>query len=730
MRRVILCLLILFFASSVFAISQDFVPGQIIVKFKQPVVQMPKGMRVARTNRITFEVRSIRNLNTRNKLQKVKQLYRAMGVPNQYVLTFPRDRDIKKILREYEKDPNVELVSLNTIVRAFAAVNPNDPYFSNGTQYYLSNISAPNAWGITTGTNETLMAVLDTGINYNHVDLQDKVNLTDAYDFVNGDTDPWDDHSGVHGTTVSGVIAAATNNGVGVAGVDWNGKILPIKVLDGNGEGTVADIIEGIEWAVTKGADVVNMSFGQYSDSSILRAACTDAYTAGLVLIAAAGNGNVDDATYPAYYSNVLAVAAVDQDDERSVWGGIDPVTGKIQASNYGTWVEVAAPGTDIYTTYKNNNYTSTNGTSLACPVVVGAAGLIKALDPSLTNREIMNKITNEADNIDALNPSFVGLLGSGRLNVYRSLLSIGASLSSPVNGAYIEGSTAIYGTASGGSFSSYVLEALQNNTFVVTIETSTTSIEGALLGTWDSTAYNGDHTIKLRVFSTQGLSEEASILVHVDNTTPEAVIGNLVTGETLTGKITITGEALHSDYFDHYVLQYGEGSSPATFETITEVYASVEGGVLGSWETIGLNGEYTVKLIAVDQMGKNVEQTVTINLQNSATPTKEVEPQSGTFPLTFALPNPFDRGSYSEITFNYNLDANFLTKIYIFDLNGNLIWQNAYAAGANGGKSGANNPAWDGTNVYGSSVENGVYLYQIIADNRVLARGKIIVLN
>jgi len=730
MRRAFLCLIILLFTSPVFAILQEFVPGQIIVKFKKPVVQMPRGLTIARTKRITFKVESIRNLNARNKLQKVKQLYRAVGAPNQYVFTFSEEKDIKKILREYEKDPNVELVSLNTIVRAFAAVNPDDPYFSNGTQYYLTNIAAPNAWGMTTGTNETLLAVLDTGINYNHVDLQGKVNLTDAYDFVNGDADPWDDHSGVHGTTVSGVIAAATNNGVGVAGVDWNGKILPIKVLDGNGEGTVANIIEGIEWAVTKGADVINMSFGQYSDSSTLRAACAAAYAANSVLVAAAGNGNVDTATYPAYYSNVLAVAAVDRDDERSVWGGIDPVTGKVHASNYGTWVGVAAPGTSIYTTYKNNSYTSSNGTSLACPVVVGVAGLIKALNPSLTNRQIMNKITSEADNIDALNPSFVGLLGSGRLNAYRSLLSIGANISSPVAGAYIEGSTAISGTASGTNFSSYALEALQNNTFIVTIETSTASVEGGLLGTWDSTAYNGDHTIKLKVFSSLGLSEEASVLVHVDNAAPEAVIGNLISGETLSGTIIITGEAVHSYYFNRYILQYGEGASPTTFETITEVYASVEAGVLGSWKTVGLNGEYTVKLIAIDQMGKTAEQTITINLQNSATPTKEVEAQSGNLPITYALPNPFDRSIYSGITFNYNLDANFLTKIYIFDLNGNLIWQTAYVAGANGGKSGANNPAWDGTNVYGYRVGNGVYLYQIVADNRVLARGKIIVLN
>jgi len=731
MRKKILLLLFIFISTAAFAISQDFVPGQVIVKFKAPEIQTTaKGARVFDAKTVTFRTKSVRALNEKNRLSRVKQIYRVFDQePDQYVLTFPKDADLKRIIKEYQKDPNVEYAELNTIVRAFAPVTPNDPSYVDGTQYYLNNIQCPNSWGVTTGTNETLMAVLDTGINYNHVDLQGQYNLSLGYDFINNDDDPWDDHTGAHGTTVSGVIAAATNNAIGVAGINWHGTVVPIKVLNSAGEGSIDQIVSGINWAVTKNVDIINMSFGQYSASTALKNACDTAFAAGIVLVAAAGNGNVSDPSYPAYYDSVVAVAAVDENDERSVWGGIDPVTHKTQASNYGTWVDISAPGTSIYTTYKNNSYVSTNGTSLACPVVVGAAGLIKSLEPSLTNQQIINKLTAEADNIDALNPGFAGLLGSGRLNVYDSILSIGAIISSPVSGAYVSGSTAISGTATGRDFASYKLEALKNSVFVATIESSTTSVESGLLGTWDTTAYNGDHTIKLTVFSASGVSEEASILLHVDNTTPEAVIGNIVSGETYTGRIIITGEAIHSNYFDYYVLQYGKGTSPATFETIGIVYASVEAGVLGSWETVGLSGEYTLKLIAVDKAGKSVETSVTIVLQNSAEPTKEAEPQTP-LPLTYALPNPFDRASYSEVTFNYTLDGNFLTKIYIFDLNGSLVWQNAYAAGVNGGKAGANNPAWDGKNVFGAQVANGVYLYQIFADNRILARGKLIILN
>jgi len=737
---VFICFLVFLFGSTTFA---DYVPGQIIVEFKPGVVKIPKGVAAAAVAAADIKASSVKSLNAKHRVSKLKQVYGKVlqnrpdwtHLEDEYILVFPDDEDVKKIAQDYAKNINVVAAYPNTIFHAFDT-NPDDPYFVSGQQYGLTNISAPQAWDRTTGSSSVTIAVLDTGINYNHEDFAGRVNLADAYDFVNGDSDPLDDHSSVHGTGVSGVIGAATNNAIGVAGVDWQGMILPIKVLDHNGNGTLANIKEGITWAIDKGADVINMSFGQYNDSSNkyveenpgnIRDRCQDAYDAGIVLVAAAGNGNVDWNTYPAYYSIVLGVAAVDSSDERSVWGGTDPITLRTQASNYGTWVSVCAPGTSIMTVYKNTDrYATTSGTSLACPFVAGQAALIKAANPGLTNQQIMNQITIEADNIDSLNPGYEGKLG-GRINLYRTVAGLVARITSPESNAYVKGSLNILGMASGWDFSNYVLEALQSGALVSTIESSATTIESGSLGTWNTTGINGEHTIRLTVFGSGSSSEETNVTIFVDNTTPEATITSPLNAATVEGSVNVLGTA-QDQYFSKYLLEYGVGTSPTSYVEIKESYVAVNSGVIATWETSGLSGDYTLRLTVYDLAGTTSVRTIQVSI-SSTSPTREAEPQAG-LPLTFSLPNPFSRSATSEVTFNYTLSGNFAARIFIFNLAGNLIWQNSYSAGTNGGKSGANNPTWNGQDLLGVAVPNGIYLYQVITEQKVLARGKIIVLN
>lgn len=736
----IIFFLVFLFASMTFA---DYVPGQVVVKFRPGIVKIPKGVKAAAVAAADIKASSVRSLNAKHRVYELKQVYQKVlenrpdwtHLEDEYVLIFPADEDVKKIAQEYTKNPNVEAAYPNTIFHAFDT-NPDDPYFVSGQQYGLTNISAPQAWDRTTGSNTVTIAVLDTGINYNHEDFTGRVNLADAYDFVNGDADPLDDHSSAHGTGVSGVIGAATNNAKGVAGVDWQGVILPIKVLDHNGSGTLVHIKEGITWAINKGADVINMSFGQYNESSNkyieenpgdIRGKCQDAYDAGIVLVAAAGNGNVDWNTYPAYYPIVLGVAAVDSSDERSVWGGTDPITLRTQASNYGTWVSVCAPGTDIMTVYKDTDrYATTSGTSLACPFVAGQAALIKAANPGLSNQQIMNQITIEADDIDSLNPGYEGKLGR-RINLYRTVAGLVARILSPESNAYIKGSVNVLGMASGWDFSGYVLQALQSGSLVSTIKSSTSTIESGTLGTWNTTALNGEYTIRLKVLGSGSSSEETNVAVYVDNTTPEATITSPLSAATIEGSVQILGTA-QDQYFAKYLLEYGVGTSPSSYVEIKESYLAVNNSVLATWETAGLSGDYILRLTVYDLAGTTSVRTVPVYIR-STSPTREAEPQSG-LPLTFSLPNPFDRFATSEVTFNYTLSGNFTTRIYIFNLAGNLIWQNSYSAGTNGGKSGANNPAWNGKDLLGVNVPNGIYLYQVITEQKVLARGKIIVLN
>jgi thermitase len=722
----------------------DYAPGQIMIKFKPGVVSLPKGMRVAAVKAASVKAASVSALNTKHGVFRVEQLYKKVleirpdwtHLENQYVLVFPDDKDVKQVAQEYGQDANVQVAEPISIVHAFD-ITPNDPLFDQ--QYGLTKMQAPQAWDRTTGESSVVIAVLDTGVNYNHEDLVGRIDLANGYDCVNEDADPWDDHTHAHGTTVSGVIGAAGNNGIGVAGVDWSAKILPVKVLDHQGNGLMTNITEGITWAMAKNADVINMSFGQYNDGPLkyieqdpggIKAFCQAAYDAGIVLVAAAGNGNVDWNTYPAYYPTVVAVAAVDEDDKRAIWTNIDPATLQVQASNYGTWVGVAAPGDDIMTTQKGNNYVYTSGTSLACPFVSGLAGLIKAVYPGATNQEIMDKATTEVNNIDSLNPGYEGLLGSGRINAYLAVAGVVANITSPDSGSYVKGDVDVYGSAAGWDFASYTLEAWQAGTRVATISAgNTTSVEAGLLGGWPTAGLNGEHTIQLTVYTIGSGTAGAQAMVYVDNVTPEVAITSPADGANILGKVTILGSA-QDQYFERYVLEYGAGSSPASFEMITEDWTEVDAAVLGSWETSGLEGAYTIRLTACDKVGSSATTSIVVDIQKSGTVTKEANPQPPPLPVSYALPNPFDRTTLSETSFIYSLQANFDTRIYLFDLSGNLIWQNSYAAGEDGGKSGENSPGWDGRDQLGASVPNGVYFYKIVANGGVIAQGKVVVLN
>ena len=718
----------------------DYIPGELIVKFRPGIVRMPKGMTAASVKAASVTASSIRALNAKHGVTRLEQAYKdALAIrpdwkhlEDDYLLVFPKDKDVLKVAQDFKKDPNVVFASPNSIVRAFET--PDDPYLLQ--QWGLSKIEATKGWDKTTGTSETIIAVLDTGINYDHEDLLGKVDLTHAWDYVNDDNDPWDDYG--HGTAVSGVLGAITNNAKGVAGMDWRAKILPIKVLDSSGVGSVLNINKALTYlAGLKSAgvniQVINMSLGQYNEGTDkyteqniagLRDHCLEAYNQGIVLVAAAGNDNVDWNTYPAYYSTVLAVAATDSTDKRSVWSS--PL-----ASNYGTWVDVSAPGSGIVSTDRGGSYSSGwNGTSLASPYAAGLAALIRAANPGISNSLVIEQIKGSADNIDSLNPGYVGKLGTGRINAFRALAGLLIEISSPANGEYIKGSKEIRGTAAGWNFNSYTLEALRSGSVEALLVNSAVSVESGVLYNWDTTGFDGPYTLRLRVFSSNGSSVESNVSVVVDNVTPEVAIALPAPGGTVEGRVNIIGK-VKDNYLNYYVLEYGAGTSPATYQSIGTFYTSVESGVLGTWEASGLSGIYTLRLTAYDRAGTSSTVSVFLNLIGKPSSNKVVLPQAG-MPLTYCLPNPFDRTVTSETSFRYVLSDNFNVTIYLFDLNGNLIWRNSYPTGQNGGRTGSNppnNPPWNGQNFYGERVPNGVYIYQVTADQKVLARGKIIVL-
>lgn len=270
-----------------------------------------------------------------------------------------KGKNVAALVEALSKNPNVEFAEPDYI--ATADWVPNDPSWSS--QWGPQKISAPQAWDVTKGTTSTLIAVVDTGVDLDHPDLAAKVRTDIDWDFVNNDATAQDDNG--HGSHVAGIAAAATNNSTGIAGICVNCQVLPVKVLNAQGSGTYSAIASGIRYAADQGAKVINLSLGGSSGSTALQDAVNYANNKGALLACAAGNSNTSAASYPAYYSACVAVAATDQNDNRASF------------SNYGSWVDTSAPGVSIYATYWNNTYKSLSGTSMAAPHVAGLAGLL-----------------------------------------------------------------------------------------------------------------------------------------------------------------------------------------------------------------------------------------------------------------------------------------------------------------------------------------------------------------
>ncbi|MEO2206832.1 S8 family peptidase [Paenibacillus pabuli] len=280
---------------------------------------------------------------------------------------------------------------------------PNDILFTD-YQWNLPAIETNRGWNITKGKEDVIVAVVDTGVDLNHPDLKGK--LLEGYNVVDPKSKPLDDVG--HGTHVAGIIGAIVNNSEGVAGMSWYNKVLPVKVLDNSGSGTTYAVAEGIIWAADHGAKVINMSLGNYADAQFLHDAIKYAFDRDIVLIAATGNDNTERPGYPAAYPEVFAVSAT------------DPDMNKASYSNYGDYVDVMAPGTSIASTYPNNQYAALSGTSMASPHVAALAGLIRSLNPDLTNTEVMDLMRQSV--IDLGDPGHDKYYGYGQVDVYKAL--------------------------------------------------------------------------------------------------------------------------------------------------------------------------------------------------------------------------------------------------------------------------------------------------------------------
>ena len=328
----------------------EMVPGEILVKFKSGA-----------------DVRNIHAANGTRTLEVIPRI-------NVHVVGLGPGVDPVAAAERFNRNPNVEYAEVNGLyyaIHASGAFVPTDEFYLD-YQWNMDAIAAPLAWYITKGSNIVKIAILDTGIQSNHEDIYPKV--VASKNFSKSRT--LQDNYG-HGTHVAGIAAARTNNLDGVAGAGYDCSLMNVKVLNDRGSGTWDGIAKGIIWAADNSAKVINMSLGGSSGSSTLENAVNYAWGKGVVIVAAAGNDGTTTPLYPAYYTNVIAVAATDFLDELAYF------------STFGNWVDVAAPGDTIPSTYPlpyPYDYVYLSGTSMASPHVAGLACLLASQGRSRDN--------------------------------------------------------------------------------------------------------------------------------------------------------------------------------------------------------------------------------------------------------------------------------------------------------------------------------------------------------
>ncbi len=396
--------------------TSQFAPGEVLVKFRPWVLAFgqvqPEDF---------LQVATLHNMGLSN-VQPVT------GAPALFRFVANSGSDIKSLAAQFAADNAIEYAEPNYSYKL--AQLPNDELYKNGKQFYMGKIGLDSAWNITTGLPLTV-AVVDSGVQANHPDLSGKV--LPGFNAFNGTTDTHDDNG--HGTFVSGIIAANTNNAGGIAGVNWAAKILPIKVADAAGEVRAEASSVGIRYAADNGASIINLSYGGEEDSQTQDDAVRYALSKNVTVVVAAGNTPDGAPEYPAAVPGVIAVGASDSLDQVAYF------------SSYGPFVSLVAPGIQIWSTNINKpngefgpgTYTVSQGTSFSAPLVSGVASLLLSLNKGLTPPQVKTILEGTADPLSG-QVSRTDASGYGRVNAFKALQAVQAGDLAPGRHGIVQG--------------------------------------------------------------------------------------------------------------------------------------------------------------------------------------------------------------------------------------------------------------------------------------------------
>ncbi len=565
----------------------SFVPGRVLLRFRKGVV-IPA-------------------------LLKGFPLELAVPDIQVYSVSVPEGQE-KTWVRLFKEDPRVEYAELDHYARAYLV--PNDPLWRD-YQWYMQNIKAPQAWDITTGSPQIKVAILDTGIDPTHPELQGKV--VGGYDAIQG-TNQFQDTNG-HGTHVAGLAGALGNNREGIAGMGWGISLLGVRVLGPSGEGSDSSIARGITWAANNGARVINLSLGSPFFSQTVANAVRYALGQGALVIAASGNEYLkgNPPSYPAALKEVMAVGATDYRNRHASYS---------TANNN---VSVSAPGGDpfsandadplhwILSTWRTRTslYQMAAGTSQAAPLVAGLAALLWSVDPTLTPNQVRGIIEQTA--VDLGDPGKDPFFGWGLIDAGAALNKVAPPpaeplvkmmIIEPVDKSFVSGKIAIRGNITGDPSGLYRAQFGPGenpiNWFDIGDFPSTGSSN--LLGYWDTTQVNdGLYTLRVAKLDSSGKEIASSqVQVVVDNTPPEAKIVAPSEGEVLWNAFTLTG-ILNDAFLESVSLEIGSGTDPSQWIPLTMLSEEPSSQIkpLAFWNPSTFTpGWYTLRLTARDRAG------------------------------------------------------------------------------------------------------------------------------
>ncbi|MBK9097926.1 MAG: S8 family serine peptidase [bacterium] len=429
--------------NSLINLTQPYLQGELIVKVKASM-----NLVLNESNFDGVGAPIFNSLFEKIGVYQVEKIYKRKQLPptleNTILIKFPKTFNLEYVIAELMNKEQIEWVHPNYIHQISSV--PNDPSYIS--QWHLAKVRAAESWDLGIGSSSIIIGIIDTGVDWNHTDLSGNIWInTDeidgngidddgngyiddvrGWDWVTGivdiypgedgetpDNDPMDFQG--HGTHCSGIASASTNNGIGVSGMGNGCSIMALRAgwanSSGGGNLSSSFILSAIDYAIDNGAKVISMSF---TASSVFLTAVTDAYNNGIVVVHAAGN---DNSNIPSSIDGIIQTISV---------AATDPTDAKSSGSNYGSWIDISAPGENILSTTFDDSYGYKSGTSMSTPLVAGLAGLILSQNSSLTPEEVTNIITSSADNIDNENPSYIGQLGAGRMNAFLAMQTVTGS--------------------------------------------------------------------------------------------------------------------------------------------------------------------------------------------------------------------------------------------------------------------------------------------------------------